>query len=109
MIQFVGMDYDVSRTALLYFNAYYDLIQFAIENRIQTIEAGITTYRAKSELGFSIIPQRMYIWHKSPLVRPFIPFFFKATRYRIDACHHAFKKWRTPVPMGRQRNAHQPG
>jgi predicted N-acyltransferase len=91
IIQYVGMDYDVSRTALLYFNAFYDLIKFAIKNKIKTIEAGITTYRAKSELGFSIFPQRMYIWHKNPLLRPFIPLVFKATRYRIQECHHAFK------------------
>lgn len=91
IIQYVGMDYDISHEALLYFNSFYDQIRFAIDKGIKSIEAGITTYRTKSELGFSIYPQRMYIWHKCPFVRPFIGLVFKATEHRLDDCHYAFK------------------
>lgn len=91
IIQYVGMDYEISREALLYFNSFYDQIKFAIDNGIKSIEAGITTYRTKSELGFSIYPQRMYVWYNNPLLRPFIGLVFKATEHRLDDCHYAFK------------------
>jgi len=91
MLQYVGMDYEISRDALLYFNSYYDQIKFAIENGIKSIEAGITTYRTKSELGFSLYPQRMYVWHKNPLLRPFIGMVFKANENKMEEYHYAFK------------------
>lgn len=91
MLQYVGMDYEISREALLYFNSFYDQIKFAIENGVKSIEAGITTYRTKSEMGFSIYPQRMYLWHKNPLLRPFIGMVFKTTEHREEDCHYAFK------------------
>lgn len=89
--QYVGMDYEVSREAMLYFSSYYDQIKFAIENGIKSVEAGLTAYRVKSEMGFSVYPQRMYLWHKNPLLRPIIGLIFKATKHKIEDCHYAFK------------------
>jgi predicted N-acyltransferase len=90
--QTIGLDYADSTEAMLYFNAYYDLIKFAIENRLQWIELGTTTYQAKSAAGFSILPQRMYLWHKNPLMRKAVAWGFVAfTDFGIQDCHHAFK------------------
>jgi len=89
--QFVGMDYETSHKAMLYFNFIYDSIRHAIENDIRTIEAGPTTYEAKSSSGFSILPQRMYIWHRIKLVRLAVPYVYSMlTDFQINRYHYAF-------------------
>ena len=87
-----GFDYDVSRKAMLYFNAYYDMIQYAIENGLETVDVGITTYVAKSAMGFSVIPQSMYAWYRSPMLLGLFSRLFGAiARHGLDRCHVAFK------------------
>jgi len=90
--QYIGLDYQVSESAQLYFNALYDLIRFAIEHNIEMIEAGVTTYQAKSSVGFSIIPQRMYLWHKRILIRKLAQWVAPGLSSKEkDKCHTIFK------------------
>lgn len=89
--QYVGLDYEVSHDAALYFNSFHDTILFAIEQGIPKIEAGVTTYRAKSAAGFSVIPQRMYLWHQSlKLSAQIARAFHKFTDYETDTLHQVF-------------------
>lgn len=78
-IQYLGMDYQVSRQAALYFNIIYDSIRLAFEQGLRVVKGGVTTYSVKSAIGFSILPQRMYLWHPNPLVRRLAKSFFAAT------------------------------
>ena len=65
---------------------------FAIKNGITLDEAGTTTYEAKSEIGFSILPQRMYLWHQNALFIAVAVHVFKTLMDNmIDNCHYAFK------------------
>ena len=90
--QFIGLDYDVSRRAMLYFNTYYDLLKFAFENRIDRFDAGITSYRAKSDIGFSVVPQVMYAWMSNhTALRAAAEMWNRMTSYGIDGCRLAFK------------------
>jgi predicted N-acyltransferase len=90
--QYIGLDYQVSEAGQLYFNAFYDLIRFAIQQGATQIEAGISSYPAKSSMGFSVLPMRMYIWHRSKLVRLLIAKVFSALSHSdLDKCHIIFK------------------
>jgi len=90
--QYLGLDYDVSLKARLYFNSIYEGIKFAISHNLKSIEAGLTTYESKSAVGYSVLPQRMYVWHKNIIFRSFIAWIFNAlTDPKIDNCHYAFK------------------
>ena len=89
--QYVGLDYQVSQETALYFNSFHDTIQFAIQQGIPKIEAGVTTYRAKSAAGFSVIPQRMYLWHKSARLSALVAAaFHKFTDYDTGTLHQVF-------------------
>jgi predicted N-acyltransferase len=93
LLHYIGMDYQVSHQASLYFNALYDAIKYAIEHRLHSIDAGVTTYPAKAAAGFSILPQRMYFWHRSPLIRRFAVRGFEAfTDFGLQDCHPAFRE-----------------
>ena len=67
VLNILGMDYQVSFEAMLYFNSYFDWIQYSIDHNIHSYDAGTTTFIAKSSLGFSIVPQRMYLWMSNPI------------------------------------------
>jgi predicted N-acyltransferase len=90
--QYVGLDYKVSEAGQLYFNAFYDLIHFAIQQGLTHIESGIMSYPAKTSLGFSIRPQRMYLWHRRKLIRILINWIFSTlSQSNFDQCHIIFK------------------
>jgi len=93
--QYIGLDYQVANAAQLYFNAIYDQIRFAIENDIEMIEAGVTTYPAKTSMGFSLTPQRMYLWHKSSFFRQLARWFSpNPANFELDDCHLIFRESR---------------
>ena len=105
--QYVGMDYDVSRRAALYFNSYYDMLRLALDEGLECVEAGITTYEPKSALGFSVIPQVMYVWMPSAsLLNAATVLWHRTASYGIEKCHYAFKG-RKPQELwdGRTRQA----
>jgi predicted N-acyltransferase len=90
--QFIGLDYDVSTRARLYFNMYYDLLQFAFENGLDRFDAGITSCRAKSAIGFSVVPQVMYAWMSNgTTLRVAAEMWNRMTSYDVDGCRLAFK------------------
>ena len=90
--QYIGLDYQVSEAGQLYFNAFYDLVRFAIQHGATQIEAGISSYTAKSSTGFSVLPQRMYLWHRSKLVRLLISRVFSSLSHsKLEKCHMIFK------------------
>lgn len=89
---YIGLDYQASREAMLYFNFYYDTIEFAIRNGIGSVEAGVTTYEAKSTAGFSIFPLRMYLWHQNAVFKRFVQRLYSAfTDFELQNCHYVFK------------------
>jgi len=89
---YMGLDYRIAHDANLYFNALLDTIRFAIENNVRSFSAGVTTYQAKSTLGFSIYPERMYLWSQNAALRRFIPLAFNTfVRHDIHDCHYVFK------------------
>lgn len=90
--QFIGMDYDESHKSMVYFNSYYDQIDFAIKNGLDKIEAGITAYEAKSSYGFSIIPMRMYAWLDNRLILYILALAFGSlTNYDVGNYRQVFK------------------
>jgi hypothetical protein len=43
-------------------------------------------------MGFSVLPQRMYLWHRSKLVRLLIAKVFSTLNHSdLDKCHIIFK------------------
>jgi len=90
--QYLGFDYRVAKDAKLYFNALYDIIEFAIKHNVKVIEVGVTTYQAKSSVGFSIVPQRMYLWHRQWLFRKLSRYLApNLTSNELSKCHVIFK------------------
>jgi len=91
LCQVIGMDYQVSLEAALYFNAYYDVIRFAIDHSLGFIDAGVSTYGPKSAIGFSVYPQRMYLWHSNPIARKIMGWGFKNIGdYDLKEIQYAF-------------------
>ena len=89
---FVGLDYDVSTRAALYFNTHYDLVRFAFDNDLKSVQLGITTYGPKTEMGFSVKPQVMYAWINSRMGLNIAAHLWnRANAVRPDKCHSAFK------------------
>jgi predicted N-acyltransferase len=90
--QFIGLDYDVSTRARLYFNMYFDLLQFAFDNGLHRFDAGITSCRAKSAIGFSVVPQVMYAWMSNrATLRVAAGLWNRMTSYDLAGCTLAFK------------------
>ncbi|MFC1814081.1 GNAT family N-acetyltransferase [Thermodesulfobacteriota bacterium] len=90
--RYIGLDYDVSNKAGLYFNSYYDIIEFAISHNLKSIDAGQTTYGVKSTVGFSVLPQRMYLWHENVIFRILVARIYNfLLNPEIENCHYAFK------------------
>ena len=90
--QIVGMDYDVSTRAMLYFNSHYDLLRWAFDHGLDTYQSGITSYEPKSAAGLSVIPQVMYLWMPDTTVLDVVTFLWgRMTSYGIEGCHYAFK------------------
>jgi hypothetical protein len=88
--QYIGLDYQVSHQAQLYFNIGYDLIRYAIENGVNWIDGGATSYTAKSAAGFSIFPQRLYIHHKNPLAHWIARKLPVPLQDETSGCHYVF-------------------
>lgn len=89
--QYIGMDYQVSRQGMLYFNVAYDLVRYAIENGLRHIEAGATAYCTKAAAGFSIHPQRIYILHKNPFFHWIARLLPSSFNSEAAKCHYVFK------------------
>jgi len=90
--EFIGLDYDVSSRAMLYFNTYYDLLKFAFDNSLDRFDAGITSYRPKADVGFSVVPQVMYAWMSNRTTLTIAAELWnRMTPYGIEECRPAFK------------------
>lgn len=89
--QYIGMDYEVSRQAQLYFNIGYDLIRYSIEHGIALIHGGATSYAAKSAAGYSIYPQRVYILHENPLFQWVARRLPQPLQGQTSSCHYVFR------------------
>lgn len=92
-LQYLGMDYQFSHQAALYFNFFYDVIRLAFTCGLRIVRAGVTTYSVKSSIGFSVLPQRMYLWHPLPLARRLAERFFTSTTdFELDRCRLVFRE-----------------
>ncbi len=95
--QYIGMDYEVSRQAQLYFNIGYDLIRYGIQHDMTMIHGGATSYAAKSAAGYSIYPQRVYMLHKNPLFQWIARRLTIPLQDETSNCHHVFRDDRYQV------------
>jgi predicted N-acyltransferase len=89
--QYIGLDYQISKQAMIYFNVEYDLVHYAIENGLREIEAGAAAYCTKAAAGFSIYPQRIYLLHHNPLFLWIARLMPAPISSEIDECHYVFK------------------
>jgi predicted N-acyltransferase len=86
-------DHNHSTNARLYFNAVFEWIKFAITNGLDAVEGGPTSYDAKTGMGFSIFPQRLYLKIGNSILMRIIAYSFSVFIEReMKKCHYAFKK-----------------
>jgi predicted N-acyltransferase len=67
-----GIDYNVNREYSVYFNSIYRVINQAIVEGKKDIDAGISTYLPKIEIGAEMVNLYMYMKHTNILLNPII-------------------------------------
>lgn len=92
----LGMDYSVALDLHLYFISWRDLIEWAIENKIQTYYTGPLNYDPKYHLRLGLDPLDLYARHTNAAINPF---FRLAMKFLQPARH-------TPL-LRKFRNVHE--
>jgi predicted N-acyltransferase len=55
-----GLDYEIARTSRAYFNLYYAMTEWAIENRLEFIQLSAEAYEVKRRIGGTTAPVSYY-------------------------------------------------
>jgi predicted N-acyltransferase len=88
-----GMDYDTKDKYKTYFNIYYQLLKFAMNNKIKKIELGLTSYDFKIWLGGQIVPLYVYLHHLNPFINFMLKLFSKSMFQETKTVfRHPFQK-----------------
>jgi len=66
--KFIGLDYAKSGQTFLYFRQFEAALNFAYERGMKDFQSGQTGYRAKLDLGHSLVPLHNYCRHANPLI-----------------------------------------
>ncbi|MDD5349166.1 MAG: GNAT family N-acetyltransferase [Chthoniobacteraceae bacterium] len=80
----VGLDYPEALERHLYFIVWRDLVTWALQQGLRSIETGQLNYEVKRRLGFRLAPRDLYARHVSPVAAPF---FACALRFLQPARH----------------------
>ncbi len=77
---FCGIDYAVNEEADLYFNLLYKDADFALRQRVKTINVGQASYDFKSRMGCFTRPRSFFVkvrgWYMAPILHKLAPLFF---------------------------------
>ena len=66
--KFIGLDYAYKGNWYLYFRLWEEFVGWAVSNSADEIQSGQTGYRAKLDLGHSLVPLYNYCKHLNPLI-----------------------------------------
>lgn len=80
----VGMDYPLALERHLYYLVWRDLLSWAIDAKLKTLETGPLNYEVKFRLGLRLVPRDLYVRHVSPALNPCFAValrFLQPTRY----------------------------
>jgi hypothetical protein len=64
----VGMEYPTALKLHLYYIVWRDMVSWAIDQKLKTIQMGQLNYEAKFRLGFQLAPLDLYVRHTSPVL-----------------------------------------
>lgn len=78
---YVGLDYSIAHQYHLYFVKFRDTLNWCIKNNIKRYEMGITGYEPKRRLGFTFLPQYLYVKLRSRAFRPVFNFICQFLRF----------------------------
>jgi predicted N-acyltransferase len=67
---YLGFDYSVAYEHHLYFVKFRDILNWCIQNGIETYEMGISGYEPKKRLKFDFIPLYVYVKHRTKWLNP---------------------------------------
>ncbi len=85
---FVGIDYELNKAYGIYQRMLYDYIDFAIQNRLDTINFGRTASEIKSSVGATPEHLTIYVRHKKSITNKFLKLFL--SRIQPTAFHQKF-------------------
>ncbi|MEM8527035.1 MAG: GNAT family N-acetyltransferase [Bacteroidota bacterium] len=74
---FLGFDMRINQQHQLYLNMLFDLIRYAVDNKVENIAFSRSAIEIKSSIG--AVPQDLYSYvkHCNPLINSLLPFFLK--------------------------------
>jgi predicted N-acyltransferase len=79
-----GIDYIVNKEYSVYFNSIYHVITKAITDGKKDIDAGLSTYLPKLELGAEMVNLFMYLKHTNKFLNPIITNLFNILTPKIN-------------------------
>lgn len=74
---FLGFDMNLNQQHQLYLNMLFDLIRYAIEQRVENIAFSRSAIEIKSSVGAMAQSLHSYVKHSNPLINSLLPFFLK--------------------------------
>ncbi len=88
---YLGIDYELNEKYKIYFNIYYQAVKLGIDEKLDNVEYGITTYHNKLDLGAHLVPLYMYMKHRNRILSPVFAKAFKLMTPKIEIAekiHH---------------------
>lgn len=70
-----------------YFIAIKNIIQYAIDHKVDYIEMGLTSYSTKTDFGAQMIPLWMFLKCRNKILNSIVPLFFNAINKNIEISH----------------------
>ncbi len=61
---YCGLDYEINRSAAVYFNMLYKIVKMAIDRGYRKVDFGITTLIPKLDVGAEAVPLYMFMKHR---------------------------------------------
>jgi predicted N-acyltransferase len=74
---YIGVDYRYNKSSALVFNAYYDMIERAIQMGNRYLRMGNTSYQLKQRMGADLAPLTMYAKHRHSALTPAYAWWFE--------------------------------
>lgn len=90
-VHYIGMDYAINKEYSLYQRMLYDVIRFAIENKIALLHFGRTAPEIKSTVGATEAPMSGYLKHRNPFVNFVMHFFTNRMKPKQYLLRNPFK------------------
>ncbi len=90
--QFVGLDHDRNQAHMIYQRILVDLLAFAMDNKLRSINFGRTAEQAKSSIGATPISTLFYVKHQNKLANRVIGPFIRKIKVSEFEQRSPFKK-----------------